>query len=235
MFLTQNEPEGVEPACWELIVSVQNGERLSLEQIRAFLEASGEIEFDAANRREVYDWVTRALCEQEYWKQSREVKGMLRRYIGKMTGLSRAQVTRLISRYKQSGRVSERSYRRNRFASHYTPADIELLAQVDEAHEILSGPATQKILYREFHDYGSQRYERLAAPGRHEEGVGADISRIVAARRRCEPDGPAAHRHRAQLFTRLAAAGGAPDHLLYHAAPPDRSFSFPKCWLASAT
>ena len=144
-------------------ISVQNGERLSLEQIRAFLEASGEIEFDAANRREVYDWVTGALCEQEYWKQSRGAKGMLRRYIGKMTGLSRAQVTRLIGRYKQSGRVSERSYRRNRFASHYTPADIELLAQVDEAHEILSGPATQKILYREFHDYGGQRYERLAA------------------------------------------------------------------------
>src|SRR6202521_5446634 len=142
---------------------MQNGERLSLEQIRAFLEASGEIEFDAANRREVYDWVTGALCEQEYWKQSRGAKGMLRRYIGKMTGLSRAQVTRLISRYKQSGRVSERSYQRNRFASHYTPADIELLAQVDEAHEILSGPATQKILYREFHDYGGQRYERLAA------------------------------------------------------------------------
>jgi transposase InsO family protein len=146
-----------------LNISVQNGERLSLEQIRAFLEASGEIEFDAANRREVYDWVTGALCEQEYWKQSRGAKGMLRRYIGKMTGLSRAQVTRLISRYKQNGRVSERSYRRNRFASHYTPADIELLAQVDEAHEILSGPATRKILYREFHDYGGQRYERLAA------------------------------------------------------------------------
>lgn len=82
---------------------MQNGERLSLEQIRAFLEASGEIEFDAANRGEVYDWVTGALCEQEYWKQSRGAKGMLRRYIGKMTGLSRAQVTRLISRYKQSG------------------------------------------------------------------------------------------------------------------------------------
>ena len=70
---------------------------------------------------------------------------MLRRYIGKMTGLSRAQVTRLINRYKQNGRVSERSYRRNRFASHYTPADIELLAPVDEAHEILSGPATRKL------------------------------------------------------------------------------------------
>ena len=77
---------------------MQNGERLSLEQIRAFLEASGEIEFGAANRREVYDWVTGALCEQEYWKQNRGAKGMLRRYIGKMTGLSRAQVTRVINR-----------------------------------------------------------------------------------------------------------------------------------------
>lgn len=136
---------------------------MSLEQIRAFLEASEEIEFEAAEREEVYQWITRTLCEQEYWKQGRSVKGMLRRYISKMTGLSRAQVTRLIRRYQESGAVRERSYRRNRFASRYTASDIELLAEVDEAHELLSGPATQKILYREFHDYGDQRYERLAA------------------------------------------------------------------------
>jgi len=80
-----------------------------------------------------------------------------------MTGLSRAQVTRLIGRYQESGAVRERSYRRNRFASRYTAADVELLAAVDEAHETLSGPATQKILYREFHDYGDPRFERLAA------------------------------------------------------------------------
>jgi len=30
---------------------MQNGERLSLEQIQAFLEASGEIEFEAINRK----------------------------------------------------------------------------------------------------------------------------------------------------------------------------------------
>jgi len=34
---------------------------------------------------------------------------------------------------------------------------------VDEVHETLSGPATQKILYREFHDYGDQRYQRLSS------------------------------------------------------------------------
>ena len=48
------------------------------------------------------------LCEQEYWKQSRSVKGLLRQYLGKMTGLSRAQVTRLIRRYRETGAVRQR-------------------------------------------------------------------------------------------------------------------------------
>jgi transposase InsO family protein len=145
-----------------LKVSVRNTEDLSLEQIRALLAASQEIEFEAADRKEVYEWITRTLCRQEYWKQKRESKGVLRSYIGRMTGLSRAQVTRLVKRYRESGVVRELWYRRNRFTSRYSAADIELLAAVDEAHETLSGPATQKILYREFHDYGHHQYERLA-------------------------------------------------------------------------
>src|SRR5690348_12692145 len=107
--------------------------------------------------------MTRVLCEQEYWKRKRAVKGILRRYLTKMTGLSRAQVARLIQRYRESGAVKEKNYRRNRFVRRYTAADIELLSAVDEAHEKLSGPATQKIPYREFHDFGEQRYGRLAA------------------------------------------------------------------------
>ena len=109
---------------------MRNAERLSLVEIRALLEAS-EIEFEAAaERQELYQWVTATLCQQEYWKQSREVKGLLRRYIAKMTGLGRAQVTRLISRYKEEGVVRERTYKRKRFTSRYTAEDIELLAAV---------------------------------------------------------------------------------------------------------
>jgi hypothetical protein len=77
-------------------------------------------------------------------------------------GLSRAQVTRLIARSKETGKVQEKPYRRNSFQSRYTKADIELLAAVHEAHGTLSGPATQKVLYRESHGYGDRRYERLA-------------------------------------------------------------------------
>jgi hypothetical protein len=141
---------------------MKNGERLSLEQIGEFLAASEEFRFEANNREETYGWVTRTLVEQEYGGQKREAKGLLRSYLGKMTGLSRSQVTRLIGQYLESGIVKERSYRRNRFAIQYQAADVELLAGVDEAHETLSGPATQKILYREFYDYGDERYQRLA-------------------------------------------------------------------------
>jgi transposase InsO family protein len=79
-----------------------------------------------------------------------------------MTGWSRAQVARLIQRYQQGGQVTMRVYRRHCFPQRYTRADIELLAAVDEAHETLSGPATQKILERGRHEFHDERYKRLA-------------------------------------------------------------------------
>lgn len=141
---------------------MQNGERLSLEQIRALLEATEEVRFEASNRQELYGWISRTLCRQEYWKQGKAGKGLLRAYVRKLTGLSRAQTTRLIGSYLKNGTVQERSYRRNRFSKRYTTGDIALLAEVDEAHETLSGPATRRILQREFEQYGDQRCERLA-------------------------------------------------------------------------
>jgi hypothetical protein len=80
----------------------------------------------------------------------------------KMTGMSRAQVARLIRCYQRGEEVKPRVYRRHRFSSRYTRVDVELLAVVDEAHETLSGPATQKILQREWHEFHDARYEGLA-------------------------------------------------------------------------
>jgi len=141
---------------------MKDGEKLSREQIRAFLEASQEVQFQAHSREELYAWVQRTLCQQEYGQLPREGKGLVRRYLVKMTGRSRAQIARLIRVYQQDGRVQPRPYQRHRFPRRYTSPDIKLLAEVDEAHETLSGPATQKILQREFYDFGDARYERLA-------------------------------------------------------------------------
>ncbi len=78
-----------------------------------------------------------------------------------MTGLRRAQTARLIRIYPQGLEVKPRAYRRRRFPQRYTAADVELLAELDTAHETLSGPATQKILQREFHDFSDQRFQGL--------------------------------------------------------------------------
>ena len=141
---------------------MENGEKLSLEQIRAWVEASEEVRFHSQDRGELYEWVNQTLRQQDYGRLKRGGKGLVRRYIAKMTGLSRAQAARLIRSYQQGGEVKPRAYRRHRFAKRYTRADIEVLAAVDEAHETLSGPATQKILQRAWHEYHDAQCQRLA-------------------------------------------------------------------------
>ena len=85
----------------------------------------------------------------DYAQQGREDKGLLRSYVAKMTGQSRAQVTRLIGKYLASGEVRTTVYRRRRFPTRYSRIDTACLATVDEAHDTMSGPATRKILERE--------------------------------------------------------------------------------------
>jgi len=142
---------------------MQDGEKLSLKQIQEFLEASQEWRFEGKERPEIYAWVRSILGQHRYMQQGRAAKGLLRRYLMKMTGMSRAQITRLIAQYGEGGELKTAAYRRHRFASQYTRADVALLASVDEAHETLSGPATRQILKHEYVEYGQLQYERLAA------------------------------------------------------------------------
>jgi len=145
-----------------LIISVQAKDRISLEEIRAFLEASAELGFKGRKREEVYGWVGETLRQQGYEGLKRSGRGLVRRYVEKMTGLSRAQTTRLIAMYLRGEEVKAEPYRRCRFPQRYTRADIALLAGIDEAHGTLSGPGTRKLLERACYDFGDPQYRRLA-------------------------------------------------------------------------
>jgi transposase InsO family protein len=145
-----------------LIIRMDDSEATSLEQIRAFLAGSGEVRFAGQRREEVYAWTERTLVRHQYVRLSRPEKGLLRLYLARLTGLSRAQVTRLITSYAESGRVAAAPYQRSQFATRYTPSDVGLLAYVDKSHGNLSGPATKRILEREYSEYGQAAFERLA-------------------------------------------------------------------------
>jgi hypothetical protein len=145
-----------------LIISMDGSGKLSLEEIRAFLAGTAAVEFAGQARAERYAWVDQTLRQHDYGRLGRAGKGLLRRYAAKVTGLSRAQVARLIGQYLGQGAVKPATYQRRKFAARYTAADVALLSYVDRAHGTLSGPATRRILEREHQEFGQAAYERLA-------------------------------------------------------------------------
>ena len=142
---------------------MQNAHRITLEEMRRFVAASGNLSFQGAGRREIYGFVERSLRAQQYLRLSKKDKGVVRRYLAKLSGRSLPQITRLIRRYRQCGTVEPGKPRRRRFPRRYTAQDIALLAAADAAHEGLSGPALRRILWREYTVYNKAAYQRLAS------------------------------------------------------------------------
>jgi transposase InsO family protein len=106
--------------------------------------------------------VERVLGAQNYGELGKQERGVVRAYVEKVTAMSAAQTTRLIRAFLDKGVVQAAPYQRHSFSAVYTPEDIGLLADVDRAHARLSGPATRRILQREYEQYGNQAYQRLA-------------------------------------------------------------------------
>jgi len=141
---------------------MQNLERLSLAEMKELIEGSRAVRFDAHEQRDVYDLVERVLRAQRYTRLSKGQRGIVRRYLVKVTGLSRAQITRLIGQWMSERKIQARPPRRPRFMRRYTVEDIALLASVDAAHEDLSGPAMKHICEREHEVFGKAEFARLA-------------------------------------------------------------------------
>ena len=140
-----------------------NDEQLqTVEQVRGFLEGSGAVEFRGLTAQEKYCWIEEVLIRFKYHRLKRGEKGVIRRYIEKVTGYSRSQVSRLIAEYKRTGRLRRMQYRRHRFPRKYTPSEIGLLARADELHGWLSGPATKRIMEREYEVYGHAEFGNIS-------------------------------------------------------------------------
>jgi hypothetical protein len=142
---------------------IMNDERLqTIEQVRGFLEGSEVVGFRGLTAREKYCWIEEVLIRFKYHRLKRGEKGVIRRYIEKVTGYSRSQVSRLIAEYKRTGRLRRTEYRRHHFPRKYTPSEIGLLARTDELHGWLSGPATKKVMEREYEVYGHIEFGNIS-------------------------------------------------------------------------
>lgn len=135
----------------------------TIAQLTIFLKGSQYMCFKAQSRVEKYKWITKVLLRFKYFKLKRKDKRVVKNYIKIMTGYSRSQITRLITRQKKKGEIIVRNnFKRNRFNKVYSSEDILLLAKTDKVHNRLSGPATKKIFEREYKIFNKKEFKNLS-------------------------------------------------------------------------
>ncbi len=88
---------------------------------------------------------------------------MVIRYLIKISGYSRQQLTRLITQYRKTGRLQRRQRTVSGFKQQYTNTDIRLLAAMDERHDTPCGPALKKLCERACGVFGQTEYTSLAS------------------------------------------------------------------------
>jgi hypothetical protein len=141
---------------------MENLERLNLAEMQEFLTSHRRLHWPAPERESVYGLIERVLKAQNYRRLGKRDKGIVRRFLAKVTHLSRAQLTRWIQRWRKTQRVQRKPAQRPKFGARYTPGDAALLAELDAAHQDLSGPAVRHLCQRAWAVFGDPKFQRLA-------------------------------------------------------------------------
>jgi transposase InsO family protein len=147
-----------------MIVTLHTQGLQTLAQVRAFVSGNEPISFTLSDRLAAYGWMANTLRQFGYACCKRADKGVLRQYLLKVTGFSRAQVARCIKQFAAGGgRIKDRRRAPSvPFVRRYTTEDIRLLAEIDALHGTLSGTTTRKLCERAFKVHGDARFDRLA-------------------------------------------------------------------------
>ena len=146
-----------------MVIDMNEAQVRTLEQVRQVLEGTQALEFRRAEDDQGrYGWIDAVLRRFDYRQLPRGDRAPVLAYLQRLSGYSRAQLTRLVSRWV-AGKPLVKRYRapEHAFARRYTAADVALLAEVDRAMGTLSGPATACVLRRQRDVFGDSRFARL--------------------------------------------------------------------------
>jgi transposase InsO family protein len=145
-----------------MVIEMNDEQLHTLGQLQAFLDGTLAVDFALA-AEERYDFIARTVRRFCYRQLKRTDKALVLRFLERVSGYSRQQLSRLVQRAAERAPLTKR-YRASRssFARTYTSADVLLLAHTDSLHGTLSGLATKKLMERACGVFGDARYERLA-------------------------------------------------------------------------
>lgn len=145
-----------------MTINMNDDSTVSIAQVQEFLKLGSGTRFEKADRNEAYEWIGKTLGKFRYFTETKKRKGIIKTYLGRCSGYSDAQLDRLIQRKKAWGRVAAKARTQPTFPRIYTPEDIALLSEVDNAESRRTGGAVKKTLSDMHHVYGDARFKRLA-------------------------------------------------------------------------
>jgi transposase InsO family protein len=145
-----------------MVIDMKDEQLRTLAQLQGFVDGTVAVDFAVAGE-ERYGFIARTIRRFGYGRLRRPDKGMVLRFLERVSGYSRQQLTRLVQRVGAQAPLLKR-YRASRtsFVRTFTNADVLLLAHTDTLHGTLSGLATKKLMERAYRVFADTRYERLA-------------------------------------------------------------------------
>ena len=136
----------------------------TIDQLVDFLAGTQAVAFSVISDKDArYRWIQGELVKFRYLTRSRQDRGVVIRYLIKVSGYSRQQLTRMIAQYRQTGRLQRRQRTVSGFKRKYTEKDIRLLADMDVRHDTPCGQAVKKLCERACGIFGQMEYTVLAS------------------------------------------------------------------------
>lgn len=146
----------------------------SIKSLEDFLQGSQAIAYSVlGDKTERYQFIRKTLVKFGYYSCAKKDKGVIKKFLYKISGYSRPQLTRLIRQHTQTGHIKWQPSRHNGFGRKYSKEDVRLLAQLDEQHDTPCGQAVKKLCERAHEIYDETEYQNL---------VGISVSHIYNLR-----------------------------------------------------
>ena len=147
-----------------MVIDMNESKLETIEQIREFLAGTADVTFSIpADESTLRAFVGSVIRRLGYFRLAKAQRGVLFAYLRRLTGYSRAHLSRLLAQYRDTRSLKPLARAsRTSFARQYSRGDVALLAEMDSLHDTLSGPATTVLLKRAFTVFGDARFARLS-------------------------------------------------------------------------
>jgi len=135
----------------------------TIDHLEQFLNGTQAVIFETvAVKKERYGWIQHELVRFDYLSLSKANKGVVVRYLVKVSSYSRQQMTRLIGQYRDTGYIKHRHVCVEKFRTKYTRDDIVLIVKMDELYDTPCGHTIKKLCERAYIVFNDTRFEQLS-------------------------------------------------------------------------